>query len=180
MLEEKERRIILYLIIALIINCLIYLLVSKNLRNVYFSKLETYSTLRKNVLKLKSNVKKRKFELLKWQRVTKDIKDLRENYLFPSENGIAIVRKSLGKIAQEAGIYINEIDYNYIVHEKKEIGEISISFHVMDDYFNVKDFIRRIEIEPKFLIIKKVDFTSSKSSEGIKAKLYLSAYTNEK
>ncbi len=180
MLEEKERKVILYLIIALLLNCLIYFLVSGNLKNAYYSRLERYSTLRRSVLKLNMEIDKRKFELLKWQKAEKDIENLRKNYFYPSQNGIEIVRKVLEKLAKEKGIYINEINYSYKVHEKEKIGEIGVSFSVEDDYLKLKDFILGIETEPKFIVVKKVDLIGTENLGIVKSKLHLSAYTNEK
>jgi Tfp pilus assembly protein PilO len=179
-LEEKERRVILYLVIILVVNFLVYIMVVNSLKNSYYSKLENYSSLRKNLLILKSEINEKKFELLKWQRAEKDIKNLRENYFYSRSNGIEIVRKYLEKLAKEKGIYINEINYSYKVDEKNSIGEIGISFSVTDNYFRLKDFLSSIESEPKFIIIRKIDLIGTEILGNVNTKIYLSAFTNEK
>ncbi|MFQ6083511.1 MAG: hypothetical protein ACE5WD_09140 [Candidatus Aminicenantia bacterium] len=179
MLEEKERKVVVFLIGLFLINSIFYFIFIRHKENDYFDSIDKYTNQRKVLQELTLKKENTRKEWLKWVHAREDIAQLRKTYFFGSREGIVEVRKELEKIARQARVNTGKIEYRYQSYEQEKIGEIDLSFSLISNYFRLKKIIKLIEEIPKFIILDKVDFVGSNPKGEVNIRLNLSAYTNE-
>jgi Tfp pilus assembly protein PilO len=175
-MKEKEKRIIIYLLLFLIIEITIYLFLIPGLKNSLLSQFDTYNYLRKSLIEAKGKNSRLKEELTKWEEVKKELFVIEKDYLFP--NSIEEIRLLIKKLSLNSGVSIGDINYSYEDILEK-ISRIKIDFSLVAPYDSLRRFIGEIEKEPRFVVLKSISLVST-SSDSINAKVSIYIYTKRK
>jgi|GEM_PF-3117957 Tfp pilus assembly protein PilO len=175
-MKEKEKRIIIYLLLFLIIEITIYLFLIPGLKNSLLSQFDTYNYLRKSLIEAKGKNSRLKEELTKWEEVKKELFVIEKDYLFP--NSIEEIRLLIKKLSLNSGVSIGDINYSY-EDILENISRIKIDFSLVAPYDSLRRFIGEIEKEPRFVVLKSISLVST-SSDSINAKVSIYIYTKRK
>lgn len=174
-MNEKEKKIITYLLVFLILEILIYLLVVPKINNSVLSQLDSYNYFRSSLKDARTKNSNLKDELTKWEEVPKELEIIEREYLFP--NSIEKIRGLLKKFSSNSGISLGDINYDY-EDVNENITRIKIDFSLAAPYDSLRRFIGEIEKESKFVVLKSINLIST-ASDIINAKISIFIYTRK-
>lgn len=174
-MNEKEKKIITYLLLFLIIEILIYLFLAPKINNSVLSRLDSYNYFRKSLRDARVKNSTLKDELTKWEEVPKELEIIERDYLLP--NSIENIRAMLKKFSSSSGISLGDINYDY-EDISDNITRIKVDFSVMAPYDPLRRFIGEIEKESRFVVLKSINLIST-ASDIINAKITIFIYTRK-
>ncbi len=175
-MREKEKKVITYLLIFLLIEIIIYIFIIPRLQKSLLSQLDSYNYLRKSLFETKEKNSALKEELTKWEEVPKEVEIIERDYLFP--NSIENIRLLLKRFSSNSGIYLGDISYDY-EGISDSIIKIKIDFSVTAPYDSLRRFIGEIEKESRFIVLKSINLIST-ASDIINAKISIFVYMSKK
>ncbi len=175
-MNEKERKLITYLLFLLIIEIIIYIFVVPTLQNSILSQLDSYNYLRKSLMEAKNKNSNLRDGYTKWEEVPKELEIIERDYLF--ENSIEEIRLLLKRISSNSGISLGEISYDY-GDISDNITKIKIDFSLTAPYDSLRRFIGEIEKDSRFIVLKSINLISTVSGI-INAKISIFIYASKK
>ncbi len=175
-MNEKERKLITYLLFFLIIEIIIYIFVVPTLQDSVLSQLDSYNYLRKSFMEAKKRNSDLMDEYTKWEDVPKELEIIERDYLF--ENSVEEIRLFLKRISSNSGISLGEISYDY-EDISDNITKIKIDFTLKAPYDSLRRFIGEIEKDSRFIVLKNINLIST-ASEIINAKISIFIYASKK
>jgi len=175
-MREKEKKVITYLLLFLLIEIIVYIFVIPRLQKSLLSQLDSYNYLRKSLFETKEKNSALRDELAKWEEVPKEVEIIERDYLFP--NSIENIRLLLKRLSSNSGIYLGDISYDY-EDISDSIIKIKIDFSVMAPYDSLRRFIGEIEEESRFIVLKSINLIST-ASDIINAKISIFVYMSKK
>lgn len=176
-MDGKERKIIGFLCLLLVVQMFFLLVVSIPLKGSYFRALSSLKSKQENYHQaLKTNLEKKE-EWLIWKQTLRDMEELKKKYFYDDEKGLQELRLDLQRIFQDTGIRITRLRYDYAEIKTGKVKRVNVSFNLRGPYVFLKEFIHAVEVLPKFLVIEKIDFLDINTIRGeLELKVILAGY----
>jgi Tfp pilus assembly protein PilO len=177
LLDQKERKILAFLCILVVLALLFYFFIGLGKKNAYSRTIEDLSSKRAAFQTIDANKKEQETQWKLWQNAVQDMEDLGKKYFFAKGNAISQLRRRLQKIFRDVSLQAPPMRFEYSTFEKEEINKVLVTFNITSSYAALKRFIHAVERLPKFLVIERIDFLDIDSRTGrLRLKAMLAGY----
>lgn len=166
LLNQKERRLILYAGLFLFLIVLFYFFIVKVQIKAQSINQETLSSKKNELMRLSDSLIENKKEYMKWIDAEHDIAYVKNLYFYHGMRSLHSIRRDLDDLFQKTGFIATDLQYDYKGKEEENNNKISISFDITGTYDRIKKFLFEIEILEKFLYIEKITFKDIERKSG--------------
>jgi Tfp pilus assembly protein PilO len=166
LLNLKERRLLIYAGLFLLIVILFIFFIVRGQINAHLRSEEILASKKQELLSVKESLAEKKKELMRWKEAVKDLEYLNDTYFYAGKISIHQIRMDLNKLFERTGVEADSIKYEYNENKDEKIKKISMSFDIAGTYALIKKFLFEIENLEKFLYVEKITFKDIERERG--------------
>lgn len=176
-LSGKERRILEWFFLLLVVPVVFLLFIAGGERRAYSGIQESLLAQKESYQSLVAENTQKEKEWLKWQDAIRDIEEIRGTYFYKDNNVFEELRGDLQRIFSQTGIYASRKNYDYSQLRNGNLEKLIVSFDWKGSYPSLKRFLDSVEKFPKFLLVEKIDFSNIETQSGmLELKVTLAGY----
>lgn len=166
LLNLKERRLLVYAGLFLLVVILFYFFIVRGQINAHLRSEEILASKKEELMRVKESLAEKKKELVRWKEAEQDIDYVGEKYFYHGERSIHHIRQTINELLRNTGVKTSNIKYDYPGHEDEKFKKISMSFDIAGTYALIKKFLFEIENLEKFLYVEKITFKDIERERG--------------
>jgi hypothetical protein len=93
-----------------------------------------------------------------WREAAQDMDDLKKTRFYSDIKGFQDLRPDLQALFDASGIAVGDMVFGYTDFPREGLRRFSVEFVFNGTYAALKSFLDRVERQPKFLFVEKIDF----------------------
>jgi hypothetical protein len=102
-----------------------------------------------------------------WREAAQDMDDLKKTRFYSDAKGFQDLRPDLQTLFDASGIAVGDMAYGYTDYPREGLRRGTVEFIFNGTYAALKSFLDRVERQPKFLFVEKIDFQNIGLQPGI-------------
>jgi hypothetical protein len=93
-----------------------------------------------------------------WREAAQDMDELKRTRFYSDVKGFQDLRPDLQALFDASGIAVGEMNFGYTDYPREALRRVTVEFVFNGTYAALKSFLDRVERQPKFLYVEKIDF----------------------
>jgi hypothetical protein len=112
-----------------------------------------------------------------WREAAQDMDELKRTRFYSDIKGFQDLRPDLQALFDASGIAVGEMGFGYTDYPREGLRRFTVEFVFNGTYAALKSFLDRVERQPKFLYVEKIDFQNIGLQPGmLELKITMAGY----
>jgi hypothetical protein len=112
-----------------------------------------------------------------WREAAQDMDELKRTRFYSDVKGFQDLRPDLQALFDASGIAVGDMVYGYTDYPREGLRRGTVEFTFNGSYASLKSFLDRVERQPKFLFVEKIDFQNIGLQPGmLELKITMAGY----